>query len=330
VSETVTFATKANHQTQQSKMSVELLIGDFLEYLEIEKGCSSLTIQRYRHYLRRFRNWLTQNCPATRPDEISLEHIRRYRLYLARLRAHDGRLLERVTQSYHIVALRAFLRYLLVQRDIPTLSPDKVELPKQGSRSIAFLNPEQVERLLNSPKISNNAGLRDRTILETLFSTGLRVSELVSLNRDQIDLERKEFGVKGKGNKLRVVFLSDTAAQWIDRYLLARKDHFRPLFIRYSGRADTQRDGEKMRLTARSIERIVAKYARRSGLPIEATPHTLRHSFATDLLISGADIRSVQEMLGHESIKTTQVYTHVTDRHLKEVHKAFHRRSRQG
>lgn len=310
-------------------MTLKLLIAEFLEYLEIQKGCSPLTIREYRHYLRRFHNWLTENSSATKPDQINLDLVRRYRLYLAHLRARDGVLLERVTQSYHIVALRAFLRYLLVQRDIPTLSPDKVELPKQGSRSVSFLNPGQIERLLNSPKISNNAGMRDRTILETLFSTGLRVSELVSLNRDQIDLERKEFGVRGKGNKLRVVFLSDTAAQWIERYLRSRQDHFKPLFIRYSGAVDVQKSGEKMRLTARSIQRIVAKYAKRAGLPIEATPHTLRHSFATDLLISGADLRSVQEMLGHESIRTTQVYTHVTNRHLKEVHKAFHSKDRQ-
>jgi len=311
------------------KMTLELLIADFLEYLEIEKGCSRLTIREYKHYLQRFHNWLTENSPAQKPEDINMEVVRNYRLYLAHLRARDGVLLERVTQSYHIVALRAFLRYLLVQRDIHTLSPDKVELPKQSSRSIAFLNPEQMERLLNSPQISNIIGLRDRTILETLFSTGLRVSELVSLNRDQVDLERKEFGVKGKGNKLRVVFLSDTAAQWIERYLQVRNDNFKPLFIRHSGKVDIQKSGEKMRLTVRSIQRIVAKYAKRSGLPIEATPHTLRHSFATDLLISGADIRSVQEMLGHESIRTTQVYTHVTNRHLKEVHKAFHSKNRQ-
>ena len=311
------------------KMNLELLITDFLEYLEIQKGCSPLTIREYRHYLQRFHNWLTENSPATKPDDINLELIRKYRLYLAHLRARDGVPLKRVTQSYHIVALRAFLRYLLVQRDIPTLSPDKIELPKQSSRSIAFLNPEQVERLLNSPQISNIIGLRDRAILETLFSTGLRVSELVNLNRDQVDLERREFGVKGKGNKLRVVFLSDTAAQWIERYLQTRKDHFKPLFIRHSGKVDARNNGEKMRLTARSIQRIVVKHAKRSGLPIEATPHTLRHSFATDLLISGADIRSVQEMLGHESIRTTQVYTHVTNKHLKEVHKAFHGRNRQ-
>jgi len=310
-------------------MTLALLIAEFLEYLEIQKGCSPLTIREYRHYLNRFHNWANENSPALKPEDINLELIRRYRLYLAHLPARDGLLLERVTQSYHIVALRAFLRYLLVQRDIPTLSPDKVELPKQSSRSITFLNPEQVERLLNSPQISNIIGLRDRAILETLFSTGLRVSELVNLNRDQVDLERKEFGVKGKGNKLRVVFLSDTAAQWIERYLQTRKDNFKPLFIRHSGKVDAQKSGEKMRLTARSIQRIVAKHAKRSGLPIEATPHTLRHSFATDLLISGADIRSVQEMLGHESIRTTQVYTHVTNRHLKEVHKAFHSRNRQ-
>jgi site-specific recombinase XerD len=310
-------------------MSLDLLIAEFLEYLEIQKGCSPLTIRQYRHYLKRFHNWLTENSPTTRPDEINLDLIRRYRLYLAHLRTRDGLPLQRATQSYHIVALRAFLRYLLVQRDIPTLSPDKIELPKQGSRSVAFLNAEQMERLLRSPKISNNAGLRDKTILETLFSTGLRVSELVKLNRDQIDLERKEFGVKGKGNKLRVVFLSDTAAQWIELYLQARKDNFKPLFIRHSGKVDIQKSGEKMRLTARSVERIVAKYAKRSGLPIDVTPHTLRHSFATDLLMSGADIRSVQEMLGHESIRTTQVYTHVTNRHLKEVHRTFHSRNRQ-
>jgi site-specific recombinase XerD len=311
-------------------MTLELSIAEFLEYLEIQKGCSHLTIRQYRHYLKRFHNWLTANSPTTKPEDINLEIIRRYRLYLAHLRARDGVPLKRVTQSYHVVALRAFLRYLLVQRDIPTLSPDKIELPKQSSRSIAFLNPEQMERLLNSPQISNIIGLRDKAILETLFSTGLRVSELVSLNRDQIDLERKEFGIKGKGNKLRVVFLSDTAAQWIERYLRSRQDNFKPLFIRHSGRVNSQKSGEKMRLTARSIQRIVAKYAKKSGLPIEATPHTLRHSFATDLLISGADIRSVQEMLGHESIRTTQVYTHVTNRHLKEIHKAFHSRSRQG
>jgi len=307
-------------------MRLNLLISEFLEYLEIEKGCSSLTARAYRHYLKRFYSWLSENSSLTNPEDIDLELIRRYRLYLAHLRNRNGVQLKRITQSYHVIALRSFLRYLLVQRDIVTLSPDKIELPKQGSRSVSFLDSEQIERLLNSPQISNKIGLRDKAILETLFSTGLRVSELVRLNRDQIDLERQEFGVKGKGNKLRVVFLSDTAAQWIKRYLQSRQDHLKPLFIRYSGRVDTERNGEKMRLTARYIQKIVVKYAKRCGLPITVSPHTLRHSFATDLLISGADLRSVQEMLGHESIRTTQVYTHVTNRHLKEVHKAFHSR----
>lgn len=314
----------------QSELALDSLIADFLEYLEIQKGCSPLTIREYRHYLKRFHDWLIGESPAIRPEQISLEVVRKYRLYLARLRVGRGTPLQRVTQSYHIVALRAFLRYLLVQRDISTLSPDKIELPRQGSRSVNFLNPDQVERLLNSPQPSTKVGLRDKAILETLFSTGLRVSELVSLNRDQVDSERKEFGVKGKGNKIRVVFLSDTAAEWIESYLASRRDDFRALFIRYSGAVDGRNGGEKMRLTARSIQNIVAKYAKRSGLPIEATPHTLRHSFATDLLISGADIRSVQEMLGHESIRTTQVYTHVTNRHLKEIHRAFHGRDKHG
>ena len=307
-------------------MQLDILIGEFMEYLEVEKGCSPLTIRQYRHYLLRFYNWLCENSSVTKPEDINMELIRKYRLYLAHIRTRGGTRLSRITQNYHIVSLRAFLRYVLVQRDINTLSPDKIELPKQISRSINFLTPDQVERLLNSPQISDKVGLRDRAILETLFSTGLRVSELVKLNRDQVNLERKEFGVRGKGNKLRVVFLSDTAADWIERYLKVRRDHFKPLFIRYAGVTDPQKGGEKMRLTVRSVQKIVAKYAKRSGLPIDVSPHTLRHSFATDLLISGADLRSVQEMLGHESIRTTQVYTHVTNRHLKEVHKAFHSR----
>ena len=315
-------------EAQELKESMDLgsLITQFLEYLEIQKGCSLLTIRRYRHYLSRFYNWLNENYPASKAEDINLELISRYRLHLSRIRSRNGMQLKRISQSYHIVALRSFLRYLSVQRDIATLSPDKIELPKQGSRSVSFLDSERIRRLLDSPQISNRIGLRDKAILETLFSTGLRVSELVRLNRDQIDLKRQEFGVRGKGDKLRVVFLSDTATEWIRRYLESRKDSFKPLFIRYSGAVDTERNGEKMRLTARSVEEIVTKYAKRCSLPIKVSPHTLRHSFATDLLIGGADLRSVQEMLGHESIRTTQVYTHVTNRHLKEVHKAFHSR----
>jgi site-specific recombinase XerD len=308
---------------------LEPLIDDFLEYLEVEKGRSPLTIREYRHYLNRFLGWLKANTKILEPGDITSELIRRYRLYLAHIQNLDGSPLKRVTQTYHIVALRAFLRYLTVQRDVRTLSPDKIELPKQSPRLVTFLTPEQLERLLNSPQISDEAGLRDKSILETLFSTGLRVSELVRLNRDQINLDRKEFGVRGKGDKLRVVFLSDTAADWLQRYVNTRKDNFKPLFIRYSGTVDPAKDGEKMRLTARSVQEIVNKYAKRCGLPIEVTPHTLRHSFATDLLMGGADLRSVQEMLGHESIRTTQVYTHVTNKHLKEVHEAFHSRDKR-
>ena len=307
-------------------MSIESLITDFLEHMQIEKGLSPLTIKEYAHYLRRFSTWLSQNHPNARPEDINLEIVRKYRIYLAKLPNRDGTLIRQITQSYHIVALRAFLRYLLVKRNINTLSPDKIDLPKQKTRSVSFLNADQVERLLSSPHISDEIGLRDRTILETLFSTGLRVSELVKLDRDHVDLERQEFGVRGKGGKLRVVFLSDTAAEWIRRYLQTRQDSYKPLFIRYSGTPDIKKGGEQMRLTVRSIHKIVTKYAKRCGLPIDVSPHTLRHSFATDLLIAGADLRSVQEMLGHESIRTTQVYTHVTNKHLKEVHKAFHSR----
>jgi len=309
--------------------SLKSLISDFLEYLVIEKSRSPLTIRQYKHYLGRFYSWAKENYSTITPEDINKELVRNYRLYLARLRDRNGKQLTRVTQTYHIIALRAFLRYLLVQRDIPTLSPDKIELPKQSTRSVSFLSSEQLERLLNSPKISNKIGLRDKAILEMLFSTGLRVSELTSLNRDRMDLERREFSVRGKGDKPRVVFLSDTAAHWLERYLQTRQDQFKPLFIRYSGTPDNKKDGEKMRLTARSIQRIVEKYAKRCGLPIEVTPHTLRHSFATDLLIGGADLRSVQEMLGHESIRTTQVYTHVTNKHLKEVHETFHSRNKR-
>jgi site-specific recombinase XerD len=309
-------------------MHLNEAIDQFLEYLEIEKDCSPLTIQVYKRYLNRFSRWLTETNPEVKPQDITLEHIRKYRLYLARLTGQSGLPLKKITQNYHVIALRALLRYLSSQRDIAVLSPDKIELPKSGSRTVTFLNSEQVERLLNCPDTSKITGLRDRAILETLFSTGLRISELVKLNRDQINLERKEFGIVGKGNKPRVVFLSDTATEWIEHYLQSREDYFKPLFIRYSGHIDSTRDGEKMRLTPRSVQLSVARYARICGLPFDTTPHTLRHSFATDLLIAGADIRSVQEMLGHESIRTTQVYTHVTDRQLREVHKTFHGRNK--
>jgi site-specific recombinase XerD len=215
-----------------------------------------------------------------------------------------------------------------VQRDMDVMAADKIELPKGGARSVSFLKLEEMDRLMGSPDVSEEPGLRDRAILEMLFSTGLRVSELVRLNRDQIDFERKELGIIGKGNRARVVFLSDDAVEWIEKYLNCREDHFKPLFIRYAGRGDAGKDGEKMRLTTRSVQRLVARYAKTAMLQVKTTPHTLRHSFATDLLSGGADIRSVQEMLGHKSITTTQIYTHVTDKRLREVHRAFHGRKK--
>jgi len=311
---------------QINNSTLKSLSDDFLEYLLIEKSLSQLTIKEYRHYLYRFLAWLEENKLPLSPDSINLESVRKFRIFLTSFRNKNGRTLNKNTQTYHIVALRSFLRYLNVKRDVDSLNPDKIDLPKTSPRMVSFLNNEQLTRLLDSPEISDEIGMRDRTILETLFSTGLRVSELVKLNRDQINLERKEFGIRGKGNKIRVVFLSDTAADWIRRYLEVRKDNYLPLFIRYGGPRSNDKTGEKMRLTARSVERTVKKYSKKCGLPIDAHPHTLRHSFATDLLIGGADLRSVQEMLGHESIRTTQVYTHVTNKHLKEVYQKYHSR----
>jgi site-specific recombinase XerD len=309
-------------------MTVDQAIERVLQHIEVEKGAAPLTVEVYRRYLRRFSEWLGDTAPGTRLEDIDLELVRRYRLYLSRFEGPDGAPLKKTTQGYYIIALRALLRYLVVQCNVATLSPEKIELPKSTSRSVSFLNADQMERLLNSPDTSNVSGLRDRAILETLFSTGLRVSELTRLNRAQVDLERKEFGVIGKGSKPRVVFLSDEAAEWIRRYLEMREDYFKPLFIRHAGRVDISKDGQNMRLTPRSIQLMVSKCSRMCGLPVKATPHTLRHSFATDLLSAGADIRSVQEMLGHESIRTTQVYTHVTDRQLREVHRSFHGRKK--
>lgn len=301
-------------------MTISTLITDFLEYLELERNASQLTIKNYDHYLQRFLQFTGDISPKT----IDLSLIRKYRLHLSRWSdPKTKKPLKRVTQNYFMIALRAFLRYLS-RIDIDTLSPEKVELGETDARPLKVLDEVQLKSLLQAPDTGNKNGIRDRALLETLFSTGLRVSELASLNRDTINLARREFGVVGKGGKERVVFISDAAAQWLEKYLAVRKDTFKPLFIRFQGRVDLTDNGESMRLTTRSIERIVEKYVKNLGLPVKATPHTLRHSFATDLLINGADIRSVQEMLGHSNISTTQIYTHVTNAHLKDVHKAFH------
>lgn len=303
--------------------SLPQLVDRFLEYLEIEKNCSKLTIRDYRHYLEVFLQWYSSTHPEKTPEHITLDIIRQYRVYLANRVDEHGMTLKRVTQSYYVIALRSFLRYL-IKNDHKTLEPSKIDLPKTESRSLKFLEREQVEQLVTAVDTSKEEGIRDRAILELLFSTGLRVSELVKLNHKNLNLERKEFGVIGKGGRSRIVFISDRAAQWIGLYLRERKDKYKPLFIRYSGAPSDIDDGEKMRLTARSVERMVKKYVRAARLPVDATVHTMRHSFATDLLTNGADIRSVQEMLGHKNIATTQIYTHITNKQLREVHRSFH------
>lgn len=295
----------------------------FIEYLEIEKNCSNLTVRNYHHYLSVFIDWFKNQNRGLNVEDLDQESVRQFRLYLARHTNTKGQLLKRITQNYYVIALRSFLRYM-IKNDVKTVSPDKIDLAKTEGRSLKFLNPEQLWRLLNSIDVADVAGIRDRAILETLFSTGLRVSELAKLNRLQLNFDTREIGVIGKGQKPRVVFLSDQAVLWLKKYLEARKDEFVPLFIHQRSDSKSEDNGEKMRLTTRSIERILAKYVQKARIPVKATPHTLRHSFATDLLIKGADLRSVQEMLGHKNVGTTQIYTHVTNPQLKIVHQKFH------
>lgn len=295
-------------------------INEFLKYLQVEKAASPLTIRNYKHYLLRFANWLEDKKSL---EEIDQETIRDYRAYLSQLPAGEKKVIGMATQSYHVIALRSFLKWL-IKNDNKVLAPEKIDLPKIEDRQVKFLAGDQVDRLLNAPTLSTIQGKRDKAILEVLFSTGLRVSELTKLDREKVDLERREFGVVGKGGKARVVFLSTRAADWLKIYLRARDDHFKPLFIRHKGKIDPTTQDEKMRLTPRSVQRMVKKYVKKIKLPVEATPHVLRHSFATDLLIAGADLRSVQEMLGHKNVSTTQIYTHVTNKQLKDVHQSFH------
>lgn len=298
-------------------------INEFLDYLSVEKNCSKLTIRDYKHYLETFTAWYSSTLPGKKITNLDLGIVRRYRVFLANKADGKGQTLKRVTQNYYVIALRSFLRFL-IKNDVKTLEPSKIDLPKTESRSLKFLEKDHVDRLVTVVDTSKEEGLRDRAILELLFSTGLRVSELVKLNAQQINLERREFGVIGKGQRARVVFLSDRAITWLQHYLDVRKDSYKPLFIRYSGPVSEENNGEKMRLTARSVERMVKKYVRLARIPVDATVHTLRHSFATDLLTNGADLRSVQEMLGHKNIATTQIYTHITNKQLREVHKTFH------
>jgi site-specific recombinase XerD len=298
-------------------------VNQFLEYLQVEKGCSPLTIRNYRHYLNRFILWMDSQGIREDLKDINPEVIRSFRVYLSGLPGENGAQLGRRTQGYHVIAMRSFLKWLL-KNDYAVMAPDKIELPKVEERQVKFLNGEQVDRLLNAPSQSTIQGKRDKAILEVLFSTGLRVSELTKLNRDKIDLDRREFGIIGKGGKARVVFLSQRATDWIIKYLNERDDHYKPLFIHHKGVSGPGTPDEKMRLTPRSVQRMVKKYSHKMKLPVEVTPHVMRHSFATDLLMAGADIRSVQEMLGHKNISTTQIYTHVTNKQLRDIHETFH------
>ncbi|MBU0625724.1 tyrosine-type recombinase/integrase [Patescibacteria group bacterium] len=309
------------------------LLGDFLTYLEVERGRSEKTVRNYDFYLHRFFIWTE----GLDPQKITLDHVRKYRVWLNRLKDERGQTLKKNTQNYHLIALRSFLKYL-AKRDIKALAPEKIELARMPQRIVEFLEAHELDRLLEAPTVDEHGlarpsdalsliKLRDKAILELLFSTGLRVSELASLTKDMVNLSRDEFTVRGKGDKPRVVFISNQARFWVKEYLAHRHDPEPYLFVNHDRAADG-RDSERC-LTPRSVQRIVERYARRAGITKRITPHVLRHTFATDLLRNGADIRSVQEMLGHSSITTTQVYTHLTDRHLQKVYAEYHGKGRR-
>lgn len=294
-------------------------ITDFLEYMEIEQGRSERTIQNYHHYLTR----LSDFAGDIKINDIDQELVRRWRLWLNRLGSDRADELGKLTQNYHLIALRAFLKFC-AKRDITAMTADKIELAKVARKQVTFLDAQEVERLLDSIDMTSVLGLRNRAIIELLFCSGLRVSELVNLDISHVNLKRKEFTVRGKGQKDRPIFISSEAAEWIQKYLDVRADTLKPLFISYSGKHEATTSGNYKRLTARSVQRIVSNTALLAGITKHVSPHSLRHSFATDLLMNGADIRSVQGMLGHANIATTQIYTHVTDLHLKAIHEQFH------
>lgn len=296
---------------------------DFLEYLEIEQNRSQKTIANYDHYLTRLLDFAGDDL---RVSGIDAELVRKWRLWLNRLGTNTSDELQKSTSNYHLIALRSFLKFC-AKRDITALTADKIELATTRRKQVTFLSPEELARMFAQPDLATLGGLRDRAILELLFSSGLRVSELVGLDREHINLKRREFMVRGKGQKDRPIFISPDAAAWLERYLGRREDNARPLFVRLLSKAkkpDTS--GNFQRLTARSVQRLVGHYALLGGITKHVSPHTLRHSFATDLLMNGADLRAVQAMLGHSNISTTQIYTHVTDPHLKAVHEKFHNR----
>jgi site-specific recombinase XerD len=317
-----------NINTLSGESSIPECLDMYLCYLEVERNKSDKTIKNYRHYLSRFIEWLENEAGLNviSPADINLSLIQGYRLYLNRIILKTGKGLSKKTQSYHIISLRSFLRFL-VKRDIKTLAPEKIELPKIPERTVDFLSLDDIGRILNVHDLDTVTGLRARAILEVLLSTGLRVSELCRLDREHIDFKNKEFMVIGKGNKPRIVFLSERALSYLKMYLDKRTDNLSPLFINLknnSARKELNISGNKRRLSVVSIEKIVRLSARLAGIVKKVTPHTLRHSFATNILQNGADLRSVQEMLGHSSITTTQVYTHITNKRLREVHEKYH------
>ena len=299
------------------------LVTDFLEYLEIEQGRSEKTIKNYHHYLTR----LSDFAGDVSIREVNPELVRRWRLWLNRLGSDRADELGKLTQNYHLIALRAFLKFC-AKRDVQAMSADKIELAKVARKQVTFLTTEEVDRLLEGIDTTSVTGIRDRAIIELLFCSGMRVSELAGLDREHVNLERREFMVRGKGQKDRPIFISQASADWISKYLSERSDTLKPLFISYSGKHVTSIAGNFKRLTARSIQRIVSKSALLAGITKHVSPHSLRHSFATDLLMNGADIRSVQSMLGHANIATTQIYTHITDPHLKAIHEQFHHKAK--
>jgi site-specific recombinase XerD len=299
----------------------------FLEYCELDKNLSVKTVRMYGYYLEFFKSWLLASAQVEdfEVEKIDEDIVRNFRLYLSNQykNPYKGDL-KKQTQNYFLVALRSFFKFL-AKKKYKVITADVIELGKNRDRNVKFLLPDELEKLFASVDVSDEMGIRDRTLLEVLFSTGLRVSELVSLNKDQINLDAGEFGVIGKGGKARVVFLSKKATEWVQKYMQQRKDPYRALFIRYSGpKAEDGLTDEKSRLSVRSVERMIDKYRKKAGILFRIGPHVLRHSYATDLLQHGADLRSVQEMLGHKNIATTQIYTHVTNLRLKEIHDKFH------
>ncbi len=307
-------------------MTLTELKREFLEYLEIEKGRSILTVRNYDHYLTRFIEFIKNDDPG----KVTEASVREFRLWLNRQPGTKvGRNMETLkpkTRNYYLIALRAFLKYMR-KRGIESLNPERIELAKVPERSLDLISSAELTRLIEAPDLASLSGLRDKAILELLFSTGLRVSELCALSQEDVDLSRDEFSVRGKGDKVRVVFLSDTARDAIKAYLKERKDFDDAMFIQYGKNA--KHNDEKnidLRLTPRSVQRIIKRYATIAGITRKVTPHKLRHCFATDLLHNGADLRSVQALLGHANIATTQIYTHVTDKHLRDIHKKFHSR----